>query len=150
MFLCRQHENREHQLRRQQHLNDDALRNGCPSTQSRAHVQIPREQHIHQRSSDNSTQNLRHKEQQAPHPANRPNHHHSHRHGRVEQPPANPEEHPCICCKTESETQGNVQELSRVLLCYSRYDCVPSVCVGAGVRDLSSCEREEEEGDCAD
>ncbi len=71
-------------------------------------------------------------------------------HSRIEQAPTNPKKHPSIHSQRKPKRQGYIKQLRRVFLLDGRHYHRSCIGIRGNVGDLSSCEREEEEGDGAD
>ena len=103
MLLRRQHENRKHQLRRQKHLDEQALRHARVAAQRRLHVQRPREHALHQRARHHPAEDLADEEEDATEPGQRADQAHPEGDGWVEEAPADAEEDPGVDCEGEAE-----------------------------------------------
>ena len=112
--LSSQHENRKHQLSRQEHLNKQALRHTSSTPKLSLNIQRAGEHALHERTRRQPAQNLRDEKQPASNPRQSADQAHSKSNSRVEQSAANAEEHPSIHRQTETEGQRDVLQLLRV------------------------------------
>lgn len=111
VLLRRQHEDREDQLRSQEHLDKKPLRYGRASSKAGLHVQGTWKHTLHERARHDTTENLTQKQQPTSHPGKSADEAHSESNGGVEQAAADTEEHPCVDRKRESEAKRNVLQL---------------------------------------
>jgi hypothetical protein len=113
MFLLREHENRKHQLRRQHRLYEHALRQTRALTQRGPHIERRRKQHADEVTRENAAADLRSEQHARAHRRNGADEHHSECNSGIEQAAGYAEEDPHVDHETETEDEGNVQELVR-------------------------------------
>ena len=111
VLLRRQHEDREDQLRSQEHLDKKPLRYGRASSKAGLHVQGTWKHTLHERARHDTTENLTQKQQPTTDPGESADETHSQSDGRIEESTADTEEHPRVNGQRESEAKRNVLQL---------------------------------------
>jgi hypothetical protein len=114
VLLSRQHKNRENQLRRQEHLDEQPLRHTRTAAEFCLHIQRAGEHALHERTRRQPAQNLRDEEQSTSNPGQSADQAHPEGDRRVEEPAADTEEDPGVDRQAEAEGQGDVLQLLRV------------------------------------
>lgn len=109
MFLLCEHEYRKDQFRRQHRLNKHTLRQTSARTQSRAHIELRREQHADEETRKNAACDLGSQQQERADRTERFAQQHGERDGGVEQAARDAEEDPHVDHEREGEDEGDVE-----------------------------------------
>jgi len=109
LLLC-QHEDGKHQFSSQDSFNEHTLRQTCPRTQRRPHIERRRKQHADKITREDTPSNLRGHEQTRAYRRQSAAQQERKRDSRIEQPAANTEEYPHIDHETEAEDESDVEK----------------------------------------
>jgi len=147
VLLGREHEDAEDELGGEDHLDEEALHDRCPTAQRRLHRQWTGKHARHERRGRDAAEDLGNEQENPSVIRKGSDDAHAKRDGRVEQTAGNAEEHPGVDGEREAEAQGDILELLRVAA------DLGLALAGGGVdvvRHLGAAEGEEEEEDGAD